>query len=57
MKSEREKLIRISNDLRAQLMAGERKRESERQSDKVQVYKQVAESTIIEANLKESKLD
>lgn len=57
LKSERDKLIAISSELKAQVLAFERQKEMQRQNDKVQLYKQVAAETILEANVKESKLD
>lgn len=57
LKSERDKLIGISSELKAQVLAFEKQKEMQRQNDKVQLYKQVAAETILEANVKESKLD
>lgn len=43
LKTERDKLIQISSDLKAQILKQERVNEKQRQDDKVKVYQSVAE--------------
>ncbi|TNV82817.1 hypothetical protein FGO68_gene13745 [Halteria grandinella] len=57
LKSERDKLIEISNELKAKVMTLEKQGEMKKQSEKLQLYKEVAADSISQANMKESKLD
>jgi len=57
LKTERDRLITISSDLKAQVCVMERQLERQKQEEKVKVYKSVAEDFSHSAGLKEGKLD
>lgn len=57
LRTERDKLITISSDLRAQVCVMERQLERKKQDEKVKVYQSVAEELSHSAGLKENKLD